>query len=128
MWLCTLLLGDAGLEASQIRHEQFVINSDPPKHLPVDKESHRVFLHWQGRDFEIESHYPYTIRESALAAGISLPYSCNSGQCGSCTMRCTEGHVWMSYNEVLTENDLKNGLVLTCTGHVTGGTARISDF
>lgn len=127
MWLCTLLLQDAGLEASQIRHEQFVINTDPPKRLPVDKQTHRVFLRWQGQDLEFDNQYPQTILESARVAGFSLPYSCNNGQCGSCTMRCIDGHVWMSYNEVLTEKDLKSGLVLTCTGHVTGGAARITD-
>jgi ring-1,2-phenylacetyl-CoA epoxidase subunit PaaE len=125
MWLCTLLLEDAGLSDTQIRREQFVIKTDPPKRLPGDKEPHQVKMLWQGNEISFENTYPQTILESARAAGFHLPYSCNAGQCGSCTMRCTEGHVWMSYNEVLTENDLKKGLVLTCTGHVVGGEGRI---
>jgi len=45
-----------------------------------------------------------------------MPYSCRSGQCGSCTARLVSGEVWLQYNEVLTPDDLRNGLTLTCMG------------
>ena len=50
-----------------------------------------------------------------------MPYSCEAGRCGNCVARCTKGLVWHSYNEVLTEKELKNGLVLTCVGYPVGG-------
>jgi ring-1,2-phenylacetyl-CoA epoxidase subunit PaaE len=32
-----------------------------------------------------------------------------------------EGKVWMSYNEVLTEKEIRKGLILTCVGHPVDG-------
>ncbi|MFL5771700.1 MAG: 2Fe-2S iron-sulfur cluster-binding protein [Flavisolibacter sp.] len=65
--------------------------------------------------------YPDTILQSAKKAGITLPYSCETGRCGNCAARCVHGKVWLSYNEVLTEKELEKGLTLTCVGHPVGG-------
>jgi ferredoxin-NADP reductase len=121
MWLVQLLLQDAGVPSEQIRREVFVIDKAVPKYLPADKDSHQVTVHANGRIYSFINTYPESILKSAKTAGISLPYSCETGQCGSCTAICTEGKVWMSYNEVLTEKDLAAGRVLTCTGHAVGG-------
>ncbi len=56
------------------------------------------------------------ILDAALKAGLQLPYSCKGGVCGSCAARCRSGSVYMSINEVLTDSDLKQNWVLTCTG------------
>jgi len=50
-----------------------------------------------------------------------LPYSCEAGRCGSCTATCIDGKVWMSYNEVLMDDEISKGRVLTCTGYPIGG-------
>ena len=65
--------------------------------------------------------YPASILKGAKASGISLPYSCEAGRCGNCVARCLQGSVWHSYNEVLTEKEEKQGLILTCVGHPVGG-------
>jgi ring-1,2-phenylacetyl-CoA epoxidase subunit PaaE len=57
------------------------------------------------------------ILTAALENGLSLPYSCRGGVCGTCAAICSQGRVYMSLNEVLTENDLSGGWVLTCTGY-----------
>jgi ring-1,2-phenylacetyl-CoA epoxidase subunit PaaE len=69
--------------------------------------------------------HPDSILRAARKAGLRLPYSCEAGQCGSCLAYCRSGHVWMSYNEVLTANDLEAGRILTCTGYPVGGDVRI---
>ena len=66
-------------------------------------------------------NYPDSILQAAKKTGISLPYSCEAGRCGSCVAKCTKGNVWHSYNEVLTEKELQQGLVLTCVGHPVEG-------
>ena len=71
--------------------------------------------------------YPQTILQAAKQAGIELPYSCETGRCGTCAAICTKGHVWMKYNEVLTEEDLRNKRVLTCTGYPVYGNVEL-DF
>ena len=121
MWLVQLLLQDAGVPPERVRREVFVVNKEVPKRHPADRASHRVTVLSSGKAHTFINTYPESILASAKAAGLTLPFSCESGQCGSCTAICTKGKVWMSYNEVLTDKDLAAGRVLTCTGHAVGG-------
>ena len=57
-----------------------------------------------------------TLLESARRAGISPPYSCEAGNCGTCIATVTEGTVTMRVNEVLDDSEIDDGLVLTCQG------------
>jgi ring-1,2-phenylacetyl-CoA epoxidase subunit PaaE len=61
--------------------------------------------------------YPTTILDAALQQGIELPYSCKAGICSTCSATCVQGKIIMSTNEVLTDKDMVQGLVLTCTGY-----------
>ena len=47
-------------------------------------------------------------------AGLDPPYSCEEGFCGCCTARLVEGRVSMDATDALTEDEKKNGLILTC--------------
>ena len=64
-----------------------------------------------------------TILEAALAENIDAPYSCQGGICSSCIARIKEGEATMRQNNILTENEIAEGLVLTCQAHPT--TAKI---
>lgn len=121
MWLLQLLLQDADVPSANIRRELFELKKEVGHRLPADKEPHLVNLYMADKTYSFTNQYPQTILSSARAAGIVMPYSCDAGQCGSCTAICTLGKVWMSYNEVLTDRDLLAGRVLTCTGHAIEG-------
>lgn len=58
-----------------------------------------------------------TILRSALKHSLQLPYSCEGGVCGTCAAKCRNGKVYMTINEVLTDRELAEGWVLTCTGY-----------
>jgi len=58
-----------------------------------------------------------SILDAGLKQNLNLPYSCKGGVCGNCVAKCLDGKVHMDINEVLTEADLKEGWVLTCTGY-----------
>nr|WP_317045206.1 2Fe-2S iron-sulfur cluster-binding protein [Formosa algae] len=60
-----------------------------------------------------------SILEAAIAKQIDAPYSCQGGICSSCIARVTEGSATMTQNNILTENELAEGLVLTCQAHPT---------
>ena len=60
-----------------------------------------------------------TILEAALKQGIDAPYSCQGGICSSCLARVTKGTAVMRKNSILTENEIAEGLVLTCQAHPT---------
>ena len=116
MRLVTIHLQTEGVEPGHLRKEIFHIEKPAKMPQPPDRDQHQVTLRYKGADHYFSTRYPVTILQAAKQAGLSLPYSCESGQCGTCIARCTAGSVWMYNNEVLTEDELAKGLVLTCTG------------
>jgi len=69
--------------------------------------------------FELEMPQKQTILEAALKADIDAPYSCQGGICSSCIARLTEGSAEMVQNNILTDNEVAEGLILTCQAHPT---------
>jgi ferredoxin-NADP reductase len=57
-----------------------------------------------------------TLLESARRAGLSPPFSCEAGNCGTCIAQLTEGSATMRANDVLTDEEVADGYVLTCQG------------
>ena len=55
-----------------------------------------------------------TLLEIALNAKIDVPYSCQGGVCSSCIARVTEGKVDMTNNQILTDEEIQEGLILSC--------------
>lgn len=122
MRLCIYTLHEIGIRKEHIKKEDFVINKAIKRDaLPPDKGDYMAYMQLKNEEFKIVVHYPDSILKAAKKQGISLPYSCEAGRCGNCVAKCTEGTVWHSYNEVLTEKELEQGLVLTCVGHPVGG-------
>ena len=122
MRMCTYTLQENDVPKNNIKREDFVINSVPKRDaLPPDRRTHKVVFNLGDDKFEVPVNYPDSILQSAKRSGISLPYSCEAGRCGSCVAKCLKGKVWHSYNEVLTEKELMQGLILTCVGHPVDG-------
>lgn len=122
MRMIIYLLQEQGFLPDHIKREDF-----NPRHTaftkakPPDTGTHQVSLEVNGRTHHFKVNYPETILRAAQREGIVLPYSCETGKCGSCVARCLRGEVWLSYNEVLTEKELLQGLTLTCVGHPVHG-------
>lgn len=55
-----------------------------------------------------------TLLDSGRRAGLAPPYSCEAGKCGSCIARLTAGSVAMRVNEVLDDDEVADGYILTC--------------
>lgn len=55
-----------------------------------------------------------TILEAALDQDIDAPYSCQGGICSSCIAKIKEGEATMRQNNILTEGEVADGLILTC--------------
>lgn len=122
MRMCTYTLQEENVPKENIRRETFIIQGrQTPKSDPPDKKIHLVTISYGNETYQLEVHYPDSILQAAKKEKISLPYSCETGRCGNCAAKCLQGKVWLSYNEVLTEKDLQDGLTLTCVGHPVGG-------
>jgi ring-1,2-phenylacetyl-CoA epoxidase subunit PaaE len=70
----------------------------------------------------IEMSQKQTILEAALDEDIDAPYSCQGGICSSCLARVKEGAATMRQNNILTEKEVADGLILTCQAHPTTST------
>lgn len=100
-----------GIVKNQIHQELFVITTQIQKSASQKAQvTAKVF----GQAYQFENQEGKTILQSGLDQNIPLPFSCQSGLCGMCKMKCTEGKVVMKSNQVLTEKDLKDGYILTC--------------
>lgn len=66
-----------------------------------------------------------TILEAALDEDLDAPYSCQGGICSSCLARVTDGEATMRQNNILTESEVAEGLILTCQAHPTTSTLTI---
>lgn len=60
-----------------------------------------------------------TVLEAALDEDLDAPYSCQGGICSSCLARVKEGEATMRQNNILTDNEVAEGLILTCQAHPT---------
>ena len=57
------------------------------------------------------------ILDAALAKGLDAPYSCQGGVCSSCLAKVVEGKAVMERNTILDEEEIEEGLILTCQAH-----------
>jgi ferredoxin-NADP reductase len=121
MRMATIVLQTEGTPPQNIRKENFA--SVKPRFVsePPDKDPHHVTLHANGKEYTFVTQYPDSILQSAKKAGILLPYSCESGQCGTCVATCVTGKTWMKNNEVLVDAEVNKGRTLTCTAFPVGG-------
>ena len=61
-----------------------------------------------------------SLLETAEACGISMPYSCRQGQCGTCATKLLKGRIHMQCEEGLTPELKQGGYVLPCVSHPQG--------
>ncbi|WGK65790.1 2Fe-2S iron-sulfur cluster-binding protein [Croceiramulus getboli] len=69
--------------------------------------------------FEFSMKQDQVILDAVLEEGIDAPYSCQGGICSSCIARITAGSATMRKNQILTDGEVAEGLVLTCQAHPT---------
>jgi ring-1,2-phenylacetyl-CoA epoxidase subunit PaaE len=100
-----------GIAKQKIHRELFLISAKTQECASKKAQvSAKVF----GKTYQFETQEGKTVLQSGLAQDVPLPFSCQSGLCGMCKMKCTEGKVIMKSNQVLNEKDLKEGYILTC--------------
>ncbi len=107
-----------GINSKQIHHELF---STSEKGLLVEKHDGNtnitVILDDEEETFEMSQ--TKSILEAALDEGLDAPYSCQGGICSTCIARLKEGKAEMRKNQILTEAEIADGLILTCQAHPT---------
>jgi ring-1,2-phenylacetyl-CoA epoxidase subunit PaaE len=117
------LLGNA--PPANIFKESFSSLPRPIVPVPEDTSPHQVTIYFKEQKHVISVQFPQTILSAAKLNRINLPYSCETGRCGSCLALCKSGKVWMAYNEVLTEEEVASGQILLCQGYPIHGDVEV---
>jgi len=117
MRMIRLTLIYMGLEASQLRKENFVLETIPVTASSKSFTPKKIRIHFKEEVYDLMVGENQSILQAALQNNIQLPYSCRVGDCSTCAAICKSGKVEMVKNDVLTDNDLAEGWILTCTGH-----------
>ncbi|HET6255967.1 MAG TPA: iron-sulfur cluster-binding domain-containing protein [Puia sp.] len=116
MRMVQITLRTLGFPDETIRREHFTVGHIPPAPPVFDATPKKVLVR-AAVDREFTVTWPDSILTAAIRQGVPLPYSCRAGRCSSCVAHCLRGRVRMTHNEVLTDKDLADGLVLTCVGY-----------
>ncbi|MDD7885900.1 ferredoxin--NADP reductase [Flavivirga sp. 57AJ16] len=114
------VLTDHDIDESRIHFELFkAAKPDEIKEdiVPSGKTKITVIVDDEASTFEMPQKQ--TVLEAALDEDIDAPYSCQGGICSSCLARIKEGEATMRQNNILTENEVAEGLILTCQAHPT---------
>ena len=64
-------------------------------------------------------------REIALNNNVNAPYSCQGGICSTCIARIKKGSVKMETNQILTDEEIDEGFILTCQAIPTSNSISI---
>ena len=65
------------------------------------------------------------VLNAVLKENIDAPYSCQGGVCSSCIARIKEGKAEMVKNQILTDSEIAEGLILTCQAHPLTPTLKV---
>lgn len=88
----------------------------------------KVTAHLDGEKVTVElDAQGKTILEALDKAGLDVPYSCRGGVCCTCKAKIISGSAQMKINYALTDEEVKNGYILTCQAHPTSAELKI-DF
>jgi ring-1,2-phenylacetyl-CoA epoxidase subunit PaaE len=116
---------DQGVAEENVLFELFVTSENAKEINVSGMASVRVLL--DGDTHEIKVPKEEFLLDSLLEQGIDAPYSCQGGSCSSCICKITEGGADMARNQVLTDNEVADGFVLSCQAKITSATITV-DF
>ena len=108
----TELLKDKSFNENQILFELFY--SEASKKNTVSSKNSKATIIYDDETLSLEVPENMTILDAALQKNIDVPYSCQGGVCSSCIAKVSSGSASMLQNNILTDSEIEEGLVLTC--------------
>jgi len=104
------------IEETQVYFELFTASKATETIAPTDSSLDEITIEIIADDATntVKAKAGNTILDTALNEKIDVPYSCQGGVCCSCIAKITEGSATMANNQILTDEEVAEGLVLTC--------------
>lgn len=107
-------LSELKVNSDQIFAEDFELIKDPKDFESIGTQN--IKLNFLSQEYDLEVIKGKSILESALDAGIELPYSCQTGNCSTCKGKVISGLVKM-IGLTMERNDLNENEYLMCCTH-----------
>lgn len=108
----------AGIDQDNIKYELFFSKDEGEVEAATDGKT-KLYVIIDDEEFELSMDQNDVILDAVLAKDIDAPYSCQGGICSSCVAKIKEGTAKMRKNQILTDDELEEGLVLTCQAQPT---------
>lgn len=109
----TEVLIENGVEKEQINFELFTTEDTGAIETEAEGQTElTVMVDDEETTFSMDTKE--TVLDAALENDLDVPYSCQGGICSSCIARIVEGKAEMRKNQILTDEEVAEGLVLTC--------------
>ena len=105
--------------------ELFTSSDSAGSEVTIENGLTRVTVVLDDEEFNFEMDRKNLVLDAVLDKDIDAPYSCQGGVCSTCIARVTEGSVVMEQNQILTDSEVEEGLILTCQSHPTTKTLKI---
>lgn len=119
-------LQSKGIAKNHILFEIFTPNTDGNNPVEVGGGSTKVTVIVDDEESTFEMPKSQALLNGVLEAGIDAPYSCQGGICSSCMCRVTKGSATMKRNSILTDEEVEEGLILSCQAIVTSDEIHIN--
>lgn len=119
-------LQSKGVEKDNILFEIFTPSLDGANIVEIQGGNTKVTVLVDNDESTFDMSKTETLLSGVLAAGIDAPYSCQGGICSSCMCRVTKGSATMRKNSILTDDEIEEGLILSCQAIVTSDEIHIN--
>lgn len=90
------------------------MTADPMPAPPADDGEAQVTIVLDRKKVSVARVANETLLDSARRAGLSPPFSCEAGNCGTCMGKLIEGRATMRVNDALEADEVDEGYILTC--------------
>lgn len=118
-------LKDNGTDPSKIHFELFTATEIKDELPQKEGGKAQVTVVVDDEEFSFGMDKSTLVLDAVLKENIDAPYSCQGGVCSSCIARITEGSAEMERNQILTDSEIAEGLILTCQAHPTSDTLKV---
>lgn len=102
-----------GVAADRLFVERFTVEEGAAAPA-VASVTESLVIRLERRKHAVKYQAGDTILEAARRAGLSPPFSCESGSCATCMARVDAGEATMRVNDALSADEVASGWVLTC--------------
>ena len=86
----------------------------------------RMTVQIEGKRQEVEVGPEENLLQASRRAGLDPPSACEEGICGTCLARVISGKAVMLNNQLLSEREIAEGLILTCQARAESETLEIA--